>query len=300
MSFASLIPAQTSESTVRDYYSLLKPRVMSLVVFTGGCGLLLAPGHIHPIIALIAILCIALGSGASGAINMWYDRDIDAVMKRTQNRPIPGGRVNPDEALGFGIAMAIASVVIMGLATNPVAAVVLTAAILFYVFIYTIWLKRSTPQNIVIGGAAGSFPPMIGWAAVTGDVTTMPIILFAIIFLWTPPHFWALSLLIKDEYKNAKVPMLPVVKGEEFTRLNVLVYTFILAAFCATPVILGYSGYVYAVSAVILNAIFIWKSLRLYRYKTNTEAKKTFLYSISYLFLLYGSLVADKFLLWKI
>lgn len=299
MSFASLTPAESTESTVRDYFSLLKPRVMSLVVFTGGCGLLLAPGHIHPFLAFITILCIALGSGASGAINMWYDRDIDAVMKRTQKRPIPSGRVNPDEALGFGIAIAIASVLIMGIATNIIAALVLAAAILFYVFVYTIWLKRSTPQNIVIGGAAGSFPPMIGWAAVTGDVTLMPIILFMIIFLWTPPHFWALSLLIKDEYKNAKVPMLPVVSGEEVTRLNVLVYTFILASFCALPIILGYTGIVYAVSALALNLIFIWRALRLYRYRNNQEAKKTFLYSISYLFILYTVLVVDKFFLWK-
>ena len=296
MSYASLSPALTTESTVRDYISLLKPRVMSLVVFTGGCGLLLAPGHIHPFLAFITILCIALGSGASGAINMWYDRDIDALMKRTANRPIPAGRVHADEALGFGIAMAIASVTIMGLATNPIAGIVLAAAILFYVFIYTMWLKRLTPQNIVIGGAAGSFPPMIGWAAVTGDITLMPIILFAIIFLWTPPHFWALSLLIKDEYKNAKVPMLPVVAGEEKTRASVLIYTFLLAACTALPVIFGYSGYIYLGAAAILDIIFIWKSLRLYRYKNNVEAKKTFLFSISYLFLLYTALVIDKFI----
>ena len=296
MTYATLTPAQVTKSTVRDYISLLKPRVMSLVVFTGGCGLLLAPGHIHPFLAFITILCIALGSGASGAINMWYDRDIDLLMKRTANRPIPAGRVNPDEALGFGVAMAIASVLILGIATNPTAAMALAAAILFYVFIYTIWLKRRTPQNIVIGGAAGAFPPIIGWAAVTGDITAMPIILFTIIFLWTPPHFWALSLLIKDEYKNAKVPMLPVVSGEKITRINVFVYTLILAAFTFAPVIAGYSGALYFAAAILLNAVFIYYSTRLLRYKTNTEARKTFKYSISYLFLLYLMLVLDKFI----
>lgn len=293
-------PAVATESTVKDYVSLLKPRVMSLVVFTGSCGLFLAPGHIHPFLAFITILSIALGSGASGAINMWYDRDIDLIMKRTKNRPIPGGRVHADEALGFGIAMAIASVVILFLATNIVAAATLAAAILFYVFIYTIWLKRLTPQNIVIGGAAGAFPPVIGWAAVTGDITMMPVILFMIIFLWTPPHFWALSLLIKDDYKDAKVPMLPVMCGEEVTRVNILVYTFILALGTLTPAFLGLTGLIYLVSAALMNLVFIYYSVKLFRDKSNTTAKKTFAYSISYLFLLYLILVIDKYLMFPV
>lgn len=296
MTLAALDEKLITESSVGDYISLLKPRVMSLVVFTGTCGLFLAPGHLHPFLAFITILCIALGSGASGAINMWYDRDIDAVMKRTKNRPIPAGRVHEAEALGFGIAIAIASVVILGVGTNPVAGIVLLAAILFYVFIYTMWLKRLTPQNIVIGGAAGAFPPMIGWAVVTGDITLMPIILFMIIFLWTPPHFWALSLLIKDEYKNAAVPMLPVVSGERVTRINVMVYTVILAIFSFAPVVLGYSGMVYAIACLGLNALFLFHSYRLLVLKTNDQARKTFKYSILYLFLLYMVLVVDKYL----
>ena len=282
------------ESSVKDYISLLKPRVMSLVVFTGAIGLFLAPGHIHPFLAIITILCIALGSGASGAINMWYDRDIDAVMKRTKNRAIPGGRIRADEALGFGIAMAIASVVILAITTNPLAAGILAMAILFYVFIYTMWLKRLTPQNIVIGGAAGSFPPMIGWAAVTGNLTLMPLVLFAIIFLWTPPHFWALSLLIKDDYKNASVPMLPVVKGERVTKNNILFYTVILIACTFIPFFIGFSSYIYLSAAIPLDLLFLYYAWRLFREPQHSYARRTFTYSILYLFLIYLALLADK------
>lgn len=285
-------------STPADYFSLLKPRVMSLVIFTGACGIFLAPGEIHPFIALITILSIAIGSGASGAINMWYDRDIDQVMKRTQKRPIPAGKIHPDEALGFGAVLSVISVVLLAVTTNYVAAGVLAFAIFFYVYIYTIWLKRSTPQNIVIGGAAGSFPPMIGWAAVTGDITIMPIALFLIIFFWTPPHFWALSLLIKDEYKDAKVPMLPVVAGEESTRKQILVYTIILAGISALPIIFELSSLIYYGIWLVFNAAFLLLSLKLYRDKSNSTARKTFLFSILYLFVLFLALVIDKLLLY--
>lgn len=276
---------------------------MSLVVFSGACGVFLAPIAIHPFIALITVLCIALGSGASGAINMWYDRDIDQVMTRTKNRPIPAGRVDPNEALSFGIIIAITSVVLLLVATNIAAASILLAAILFYVFIYTIWLKRRTPQNIVIGGAAGAFPPMIGWAAATGDISAMPILLFAIIFFWTPPHFWALSLLIKDDYKNAAVPMLPVVAGVEHTKLNILLYSVILLPIAIAPYFLGFAGLAYLVASLALNIYFIYCALRLYLLASNeTEldqatkswARKTFLFSILYLFAIFATLVADK------
>ena len=284
-----------SNSSITDYYQLLKPRVMSLVVFTGLCGMLVAPnaGAMHPFIAVLTVFCIALGSGASGAINMWYDRDIDIIMERTKNRPIPAGRVDPNEALGFGIIMAIVSVVLLSLATNFVAGGLLLAAILFYVFIYTIWLKRRTPQNIVIGGASGAFPPMIGWAAVTGDVTLMPIVLFAIIFFWTPPHFWALSLLIKDDYKNAAVPMLPVVSGVRVTKINIIVYTIILFAITLIPYLVGLSDWLYASVATGMGAYFFYLSLRILGDKNNSYARKTFLFSILYLFVLYLALVID-------
>jgi protoheme IX farnesyltransferase len=288
--------SEYSNSSITDYYQLLKPRVMSLVVFTGLCGMLVAPNasDLHPFIAVLTVFCIALGSGASGAINMWYDRDIDIIMERTKNRPIPAGRVDPNEALGFGIIMAIASVILLSLATNFVAGGLLLAAILFYVFIYTIWLKRRTPQNIVIGGASGAFPPMIGWAAVTGDVTLMPIVLFAIIFFWTPPHFWALSLLIKDDYKNAAVPMLPVVSGVRVTKINIIVYTIILFAITLIPLFIGFSNWIYTSVAVVMGTYFFYLSLRIMRDKNNSYARKTFLFSILYLFILYLALVIDK------
>src|SRR3954462_3520268 len=231
--------AAATPSRVRDYVDLLKPRVMSLVVFTGLVGLLIAPAHIHPFEAFLAVLAIALGSGAAGAINMWYERDLDALMKRTANRPLPAGRVAPDDALGLGVLLSIFSVLLMALATNFVAAALLMAAILFYVFVYTIWLKRRTPQNIVIGGAAGAFPPMIGWAAATGDVSAVGIALFLLIFLWTPPHFWALALYRSDDYRRAGVPMLPVVAGARETKRQMLLYTLILVPVALMPTLLG-------------------------------------------------------------
>src|SRR5215475_8806031 len=224
----SLWTTTTAPARVKDYVDLLKPRVMSLVVFTGLVGVLIAPAHIHPFEAFLAVLAIALGSGAAGAINMWYERDIDALMARTADRPLPAGRVAPDDALGLGVLLSIFSVLLMAVSTNFVAALLLIAAILFYVFVYTVWLKRRTPQNIVIGGAAGAFPPMIGWAAVTGDVSATPIALFLLIFLWTPPHFWALALYCSDDYRRAGVPMLPVVAGARETKRQMLAYTLLL------------------------------------------------------------------------
>src|SRR4051794_31482929 len=246
MSDAANTVAPASVSEVRDWFVLLKPRVVSLVVFTGLIGLLLAPGAINPVLGFAAVLCIAVAAGAAGAINMWYDRDIDALMRRTAKRPIPAGRIEPDAALGFGVVLAVASVLLMFLATNVAAACLLALSILFYVFVYTVWLKRRTPQNIVIGGAAGAFPPVIGWAAVTGSVDPMPLLLFAIVFFWTPPHFWALSLYASGDYARAGVPMLPVVAGARATRRQILFYTVVLVATSLCPWALGYAGPVYA------------------------------------------------------
>src|SRR5205085_125823 len=243
----------TSNATparVRDYVALLKPRVMSLVVFTGLVGLLIAPAHIHPFESFLAVLAIALGSGAAGAINMWYERDLDALMKRTANRPLPAGRVAPDDALGLGVLLSIFSVLLMALAANFVAAALLAAAILFYVFVYTIWLKRRTPQNIVIGGAAGAFPPMIGWAAATGEVSLVGVALFMLIFLWTPPHFWALALYRSDDYRRAGVPMLPVVAGARATKRQMLLYTLLLVPVALSPTLLGAVGWLYGAVAL--------------------------------------------------
>src|SRR5216110_175329 len=247
-------PAHVRDSSrLRDYVDLLKPRVMSLVVFTGLVGVMIAPAHIHPFEAALAVLAIALGSGAAGAINMWYERDIDALMKRTANRPLPAGRVAPDDALGLGVLLSIFSVLLMALATNFVAAALLAAAILFYVFVYTIWLKRRTRQNIVIGGAAGAFPPMIGWAAVTGDLGWGAITLFAIIFFWTPPHFWALSLYRAGDYAAAGVPMLPVVAGPGETKRQMLLYTLVLWPVALAPSLLGVAGAAYGAGALVLS-----------------------------------------------
>ena len=235
--------ASTSASPrVEDFFALLKPRVMSLVVFSGLVGLLVAPGHLHPLLAAVAILCIAIGAGASGAINMWWERDIDGLMTRTMNRPLPAGRMEPGTALGFGTTLAIGAVIVMGLVVNGTAAALLALATAFYVFVYTIWLKRRTPQNIVIGGAAGAFPPMIGWAAVSGDVSLMPILLFAIIFMWTPPHFWALALYRSGDYARAGVPMLPVVAGARATKRQILLYSILLVPLTLSPWLLGVAG----------------------------------------------------------
>lgn len=284
---------ETRESRVRDFIALLKPRVMSLVVFTAWCGLLLAPGDIHPFIAFIAVMAVALGSGAAGAINMWYDRDIDAIMQRTQKRPIPSNHISPNDALGFGVIVAISSVLIMGLAVNVMAASLLAVAILFYVFIYTMWLKRSTPQNIVIGGAAGAFPPMIGWATVTGTLSLEGVVLFSIIFMWTPPHFWALSLYRHGDYQKAGVPMLPVTSGNKVTRIHILVYSLLLIPTTLLPFIIGMSGIVYVIGASVLGVQFLRYAFSLYKCYEERIAKKLFGFSIVYLFLLFVLLVVD-------
>jgi protoheme IX farnesyltransferase len=284
----------TASPSAGDYFALLKPRVMSLVVFTGWVGLYLAPGHLNPVLAFTAVLCIAVAAGAAGCINMWYERDIDALMERTRNRPLPAGLIAPSDALGFGIVLAVASVVLMALATNLVAAVLLAMTIGFYVFIYTIWLKRRTPQNIVIGGAAGAFPPMVGWAAVTGDVGIPAIALFALIFFWTPPHFWALALYRAGDYAKAGVPMLPVVAGKAETKKQILLYTLALWPISVAPTLLGTVSWVYGGSALALSAIFTVCALRVRRDNGDRAAKQMFYFSLAYLFALFVLLVADR------
>ena len=279
---------------VADYAVLLKPRVMSLVVFTALAGLLLAPGAIDPWTATAAVLCIAIGAGAAGAINMWVDRDIDALMTRTQKRPIPAGRVPPNVALGFGITLAVASVSIMALALNGVAAGLLAFTIFFYIVIYSMALKRRTPQNIVIGGAAGAFPPMIGWAAVGGDVTLASLILFAIIFLWTPPHFWALALYKRGDYDKAGVPMLPVVAGREATAWQMFVYTAALLPVSLLPCVIGLSGAVYGAGALVLGLLFLAASIRVIIDTGERSARRMFPFSILYLFLIFVLLLVDQ------
>jgi protoheme IX farnesyltransferase len=283
------------ESSVRDYFNLLKPRVMTLVVFTGICGMILAPGaaSLHPFLGGIAILSLAIGAGASGAINMWYDRDIDAIMSRTKTRPIPAGKVPAAEGLAFAIVLCLLSVMVMGLALNWVAAGLLAFAIIFYGVIYTMWLKRSTSQNIVIGGAAGAFPPMIGWAAVTGDVTLDSIILFAIIFFWTPPHFWALSLYANEDYKRANIPMMAVKHGESMTKKHMIAYTLLLFPLCLAPYFTGLAGMGYLITAIILNALFVLSAHQTYKEKDGQfkSARLMFGYSIFYLFAIFTALV---------
>jgi protoheme IX farnesyltransferase len=291
------------ESALRDWFVLLKPRVLTLVVFTGIIGLVVAPGHLHPVLAFAAVLCITIAAGAAGAINMWYDRDIDALMRRTRTRPVPAGRIAPDAALAYGVTLAVGSVVVMGLATNLVAAGLLAASIAFYVFVYTIWLKRRTPQNIVIGGAAGAFPPLIGWAAVTGSVSLVPLILFLIIFLWTPPHFWTLALWANADYARVGVPMLPVVAGARATRKQIMIYTVLLVAGSLLPWAVGFSGPIYALSALVLGLGFVlsaWRVLRDRQDATGVSltkdapAKAAFKYSILYQFVLFGALAVDR------
>lgn len=283
------------DTKVGDYFALLKPRVMSLVVFTGFAGMWVAPGlsAMHPVIAFTAILCLAIGAGAAGAINMWYDRDIDAIMNRTKTRPIPAGKILPAEALTFGIILSVLSVMLMGLAVNWMAAGILAFANFFYVVIYTMWLKRRTPQNIVIGGAAGAFPPMIGWAAVTGDISWASLSLFAIIFFWTPPHFWALSLFANEDYKRANVPMLPVVCGEKTTKIQMIIYCIILVPLAITPYWLGAAGIGYGITAFVLSVFFLYTSLRVLLDKGLKSAKLMFGYSVFYLFALFLGLMID-------
>jgi protoheme IX farnesyltransferase len=292
--------AEPSLAGVEDYVALLKPRVMSLVVFTALVGMLVAPGHVHPVIGFTALLCIAIGAGASGALNMWYDADIDAVMTRTLRRPIPAGRVQPGEALAFGATLAAGSVLVFGVLVNWFAAALLAFTIAFYVFVYTMWLKRSTPQNIVIGGAAGAFPPMIGWAAVTGDVSLAPFLMFLIIFLWTPPHFWALSLLRSDDYARAGVPMLPVVAGHDETRKQILIYSLILLPAGLAPTLAGFAGLLYGAVALICGGAMLHLAWRVYRDRQGnaavSAAKRLFAFSLLYVFVLFAALLADNML----
>jgi protoheme IX farnesyltransferase len=293
-----LAMSQAGMASPRDYFELLKPRVMSLVIFTGLVGLVVAPGHIHPVIAFTALLCIAVGAGASGALNMWYDADIDARMARTANRPIPTGRVTPGEAFGFGITLSAGSVIVMGLAVNWVAAGLLAFTIFFYDVVYTIWLKRSTPQNIVIGGAAGAFPPMIGWAAVTGGVSLESILLFLIIFMWTPPHFWALALFRSKDYEDVGVPMLPVVAGRAETGRQILVYSLLLVAVTLVPGFIGLGGLLYTAVTALLGLAFLALAFHVWRNDEpaaqDKAAKRLFAYSILYLFLLFSVLLVEQ------
>ncbi|AHF82762.1 protoheme IX farnesyltransferase [Rhizobium laguerreae] len=289
---------ELSEASARDYFELLKPRVMSLVVFTAFAGLVLAPGHIHPVLGVIAILCIAVGAGASGALNMWYDADIDAIMSRTANRPIPAGRIAPSEALAFGLVLSGFSVVILGLAVNWLSAGILAFTIFFYAVVYTMWLKRSTPQNIVIGGAAGAFPPMIGWACVTNSVTIESTVLFLIIFLWTPAHFWALALFKMRDYEAVGVPMLPNVAGERVTKHQIVAYAVLTAVCAVLPSFLGFASLGYGLVAAVLGAIFIYCSITVWRMPDGDlkmiPAKKLFGFSIFYLFAVFSALMIDR------
>ncbi len=291
--------AQTLPADWRDFFALTKPRVMTLVIFTGLCGLLAAPGSIHPVLGFTAILCIALGAGGAAALNQWWESDIDAGMKRTAHRPIPAGRLARTDARDFGIALSAASVGIMGVAIHWLAAVILAISIVYYAVIYTIWLKPRTPQNIVIGGGAGAFPPLIGWIAVTGEITAMPVLLFAIIFFWTPPHFWALALFVQSDYAKVGIPMMPVVRGEKSTRLQIIVYAALLLPLAATPWFIGGTGAIYGIAALALSAAFLMLSVPV-AFRTSAPddpmkpEKRLFAFSIIYLFALFGILVADR------
>jgi heme o synthase len=282
---------------VRDYFALLKPRVMSLVVFTALVGIVRAPDQLHPILAFASLLCIAVGAGAAGALNMWWDADIDARMSRTARRPIPAGRVAPGEALSFGLVLSVGSVLMLGLFAGVLAAALLAFTIFFYAVIYTMWLKRWTPQNIVIGGAAGAFPPMIGWAAVTGSISLESIVLFLIIFFWTPPHFWALALLKKEDYARAGVPMLPNVAGEGETRRQILLYSLILAPLGVAPWLLGHAGAFYGIASAVLGVVFLAFAFEIWRHRSAaasvSASRKLFAYSILYLFLLFAILLVE-------
>ena len=288
--------AEPSLAGVGDYIALMKPRVMSLVVFTALVGLAVAPGSIHPFTAFTALLCIAVGAGASGALNMWYDADIDALMTRTARRPVPRGRVKPGEALAFGLTLACFAVVVLGLLVNLLAAALLAFTVFFYVAIYTMWLKRSTPLNIVIGGAAGAFPPMIGWAAVTGSLSLEPVLLFLIIFFWTPPHFWALALYRTQDYMRAGIPMLPVVAGDANTRLQILLYTLVLVPLGIAPWALGFAGSLYGAVALVTGVGMLVLAVQVFRERRPAEqaCRHLFAFSILYLFLLFAVLLVER------
>ena len=285
----------------RDFFALTKPRVMSLVIFTGLCGLLAAPGSIHPVLGFTAILCIALGAGGAAALNQWWEADIDAGMKRTAARPLPSGRMNRTDARDFGVLISAASVMIMGLGVNWLAAAILALSIFYYAVIYTVWLKPRTPQNIVIGGGAGAFPPLIGWVAVTGESSLMPVLLFLIIFMWTPPHFWALALFVKTDYANVGIPMMPVVRGEASTRRQILAYAVLLVPVAAAPWFIGGTSYVYGVASLALTLAFLALSVPVAFRQTGVNdtmkpEKRLFAFSIIYLFALFAALVADRVL----
>jgi protoheme IX farnesyltransferase len=294
---ATELAPRISEAAVADYVALLKPRVMSLVVFTALVGFFLAPGHVHPVLAITSILCIAVGGGASGALNMWYEGDIDGQMSRTANRPIPRGRISAPEALAFGLTLAFFSVMTLGILVNWIAGGLLAFTIFFYVVIYTMWLKRWTAQNIVIGGAAGALPPVVAWAAATGSLAAEPILLFLIIFFWTPPHFWALALFRNDDYARAGVPMLPVVAGPDATRLQILLYTIVLVAVAAVPWPMGYFDAVYGIASLILGAGMLGLAINVYRRRSGHLAlratRKLFAFSILYLFALFAILLLE-------
>ncbi|AOH83090.1 protoheme IX farnesyltransferase [Sphingomonas panacis] len=294
-------PSPTVPAHARDFLALTKPRVMTLVVFTGLCGMLAAPVRIDPVLGFTAILCIALGAGAAGALNQWYEADLDAKMRRTERRPLPAGRMDRETALQFGVGLSAFSVILMGLAVNLVAAAILTVSILFYVLVYTVWLKRRTPQNIVIGGAAGAFPPLIGWAAATGSVAPLPLLLFALVFLWTPPHFWALALFMRSDYGAAGIPMLPVVAGERVTRRQIGLYTIPMALTALAPWALGLSGLLYGVVALVTTGVFAGLVVHVATRTTGPDdrmvpEKRLFAWSILYLFIVFGAVVADKWL----
>lgn len=288
--------ATTIDHTIRedylpgagDFFALLKPRVMSLVIFTALVGMVMAPGDIHPVIAFTAILCIAVGAGAAGCLNMWYEADLDARMTRTKGRPIPSGRMDRQTALHFGVALGSASVLVMGLLVNVVSAALLLMTILFYVVVYTIWLKRRTPMNIVIGGASGAFPPMIAWSAVTGNISLDSLALVGLIFMWTPPHFWSMSLFACKDYEAAGIPMLPVVAGKSETRKQILIYTLLMVAVSLLPWFMGFAGPLYGITAIMGGSLFLWLALSLYRNKDIKTAKRTFFFSIFYLFMLFA------------
>ncbi|MFM9853777.1 MAG: heme o synthase [Sphingomonadaceae bacterium] len=297
-----LSPPLVATTDWRDFLALLKPGVVRLVVYTGLSGLLAAPVAINPVIGFTAVLCIALGAGAAGALNQWYESDIDALMKRTQKRPLPAGRMDRETAFQFGVGLSFFSVLLMGVAANWLAAGILAISILFYVLVYTVWLKRRTPQNIVIGGAAGAFPPLIGWAAVTGDVSALPILLFALIFLWTPPHFWSLALFMKADYSAAGVPMLPVVAGERTTRHQIALYTLPMVAVAIAPWPMGLTGWIYGGTATILSLLFLALAVQVGLRKSQPDdnmklEKRLFAFSILYLFVVFGALPFDRWLL---
>ena len=300
LDIVSQSPSLGGQGPAGDYFALLKPRVMSLVIFTAFVGIVAAPGTLHPLLVLVALLAIAVGAGASGALNMWYDADIDAKMRRTASRPIPRGAILPGEALGFGAFLAVASVIVLGLFVNLVAAALLAFTIFFYVAIYTMWLKRWTPHNIVIGGAAGALPPMIGWAAVTGTVDLGAISLFLIIFMWTPPHFWALALFREHDYANAGVPMLPNIAGPDETRKQILLYTLVLLPLTFLPALLGVSGILFVAGVAVLSAVFLYYAIGVYRIREGAAAdracKKLFGFSILWLFLVFALIPVERLL----